>query len=154
MFRRLFLTYLLLVIATVALMGLLTYQRAEEDFYSLVREVGRGGMGSVWEALDLELDAPCALKFILEHIASNPDLRKRFLREARAVAQLHSPHVVSVRGVGEHEGALYTAMELLRGETLEDRLARERVLDPLTVFKIVQQVASVRVRDDVFMKDL
>ncbi len=118
--------------------GLVVAQR-----YSLVREIGRGGMGSVWEARDLELDAPCALKFILEHIASNADLRKRFLREARAVAQLQSPHVVSIRGVGEHEGVLYTAMELLRGETLESRLVRERVLDPLTVLKVVHQIAGV-----------
>jgi serine/threonine protein kinase len=118
--------------------GLVVGQR-----YSLVREIGRGGMGSVWEARDLELDAPCALKFILEHIASNEDLRKRFLREARAVAQLQSPHVVSIRGVGEHEGALYTAMELLRGETLESRLVRDRVLDPLTTLKVVHQIASV-----------
>ena len=111
--------------------------------YELIREIGRGGMGCVWQAIDRELEAPCALKFILEHFAQHPELRTRFVREARAVANLHSPYVVSIRGVGEHEDALYIAMELLHGETLERRLERQGALEPPDVVTLVQQTASV-----------
>lgn len=111
--------------------------------YELVREIGRGGMGCVWQAIDRELEAPCALKFILEHFAQRSELRTRFMREARAVANLHSPYVVSIRGVGEHGNALYIAMELLHGETLERRLGREGALAPRDVVTVVSQIASV-----------
>ncbi len=110
--------------------------------YRLVREIGRGGMGSVWEAHDSELDAPCALKFILNQEAKPPEVRLRFLREARAVARLHSPHAVGIRGVGEWEGALYIAMELLVGETLFSRLTR----GPLSAgetSRVIEQLGSV-----------
>lgn len=111
--------------------------------YRLVREIGRGGMGCVWEAFDLELRAPCALKFILEQAAELPEMRTRFLREARGVAKLQSPHVVSIRSVGEHDDALYIAMELLHGETLRERIEREGTLTPSDTLTLVQQVASV-----------
>lgn len=111
--------------------------------YRLVREIGRGGMGAVWEAFDSELDAPCALKFILNQNTKPPEVRARFLREARAVARLQSPHVVNIRSVGEWEGALYIAMELLAGETLFDRLSRVGHLSPRDTSRVVAQVASV-----------
>lgn len=111
--------------------------------YRLVREIGRGGMGAVWEAFDHELDAPCALKFILNQSVRPPEVRARFLREARAVARLQSPHVVNIRSVGEWEGTLYIAMELLAGETLFDRLTRLGTLSRRDTSRIVDQVASV-----------
>lgn len=111
--------------------------------YRLVREIGRGGMGAVWEAFDIELDAPCALKFILNQSVKPPDIRARFLREARAVARLQSPHVVNIRSVGEWQGTLYIAMELLIGETLFDRLTRTGTLTPRDTSRVVDQVASV-----------
>lgn len=111
--------------------------------YRLAREIGRGGMGAVWEAFDLELEAPCALKFILNQDTKPAEVRARFLREARAVARLQSPHVVSVRSVGEWEGALYIAMELLVGETLFERLTRTTTLSVRETARLVDQVASV-----------
>lgn len=111
--------------------------------YRLVREIGRGGMGAVWEAFDLELEARCALKFILNQERKPADVRARFLREARAVARLQSPHVVSVRSVGEWEGALFIAMELLIGETLFERLGRTGTLSAHDTARLVDQVASV-----------
>src|SRR5690606_36961326 len=111
--------------------------------YQLVREIGRGGMGCVWEAVDTELRAPCALKFILEQAAASPEMRTRFLREARGVAKLQSPHVVNIRSVGEHDDALFIAMELLQGETLRQRLEREGTLSPQDTLTLVQQVSSV-----------
>lgn len=111
--------------------------------YSLVREIGRGGMGSVWEAFDHELEAPCALKFIVDQESKPAEVRARFLREARAVAKLQSPHAVSIRGVGECDGALYIAMELLVGETLFARLGRNGRLSALDTARIVEQLGSV-----------
>lgn len=113
------------------------------DRYELIREIGRGGMGCVWEAVDTELRAPCALKFILEQAAASPEMRTRFLREARGVAKLQSPHVVNIRSVGEHDDALFIAMELLQGETLRQRLEREGTLSPQDTLTLVQQVSSV-----------
>ncbi len=108
--------------------------------YKLARVIARGGMGEVWEARDQELENPCAIKFILEHLARDPALRTRFTREAKTVARLRSPHVVHILGVGEHEGTLYLAMELLEGETLQTRLTREGILTPELTFALVEQV--------------
>ncbi len=114
-----------------------------KERFRLVREIGRGGMGAVWEALDLQLDAPCALKFILDQESRPPEVRARFLREARAVAKLRHPRAVSIWSVDEWEGALFIAMELLSGETLFARLARERCLSARETARIVEQLASV-----------
>lgn len=125
--------------------------------YRLLREIGRGGMGSVWEAVDQELDAPCALKFILNQSTKPPEVRARFMREARAVARLQSPHVVSIRSVGEWQEALYIAMELLVGETLFDRLARTGTLSSYETARVVDQIASVLSiahRDGIVHRDL
>lgn len=111
--------------------------------YRLVEEIGRGGMGSVWKAIDTELDAPCALKFILDQQAKPKRVRTRFLREARAAAQLQSPHVVSVRSVGEWDEALYISMGLLSGETLAQRLKRSGTLTPKETLRVVRQIALV-----------
>lgn len=111
--------------------------------YRLLEEIGRGGMGAIWRAVDTELDAPCALKFILDQRDKPKQARARFLREAQAAARLQSPHVVSVRSVGEWDEALYIAMELLTGETLAQRLRRLKLLTPAQTLQLVQQVALV-----------
>jgi len=110
--------------------------------YSLIRVIGRGGMGEVWKAHDRELDSSCAVKFILQHLASDRCIRERFAREAKAVARLRSPHVVQVLGVGEVEDVPYLAMELLEGETLLERLRRVGKLDVASVLTMVEQVAE------------
>jgi serine/threonine-protein kinase len=111
--------------------------------YRLEREIGAGAMGSVWAATDLQLDAPCALKFIIDRFATDGGLRERFLREARIAGRLRSPHAVQVLGVGEWEGALYIAMELLEGEPLVDRLERVGCFSPRDTALILEQVAGV-----------
>ncbi|MEY2933715.1 MAG: hypothetical protein RL033_4464 [Pseudomonadota bacterium] len=110
--------------------------------YSLTQPIGRGGMGEVWKAHDRELDTPCAVKFILQHLAADRGIRERFAREAKAVARLRSPHVVHILGVGEVEEVPYLAMELLDGETLLARLDRLGKLDPTVVMKVVDQVGE------------
>ncbi|MEO8178727.1 MAG: serine/threonine-protein kinase [Deltaproteobacteria bacterium] len=111
--------------------------------FRLRHAIGKGGMGQVWEAHDKELDGPCAVKFIVDHLAQDPEARLRMVREARAVARLRSPHVVSISSVGEHEGAMYLAMELLEGETLSNRLERSIKLDATTTLALLEQIVQV-----------
>src|SRR5437868_5667406 len=92
--------------------------------------LGRGGMGSVWRATHLGLDVPCAVKFIEGELAALPEAQARFEREAKAAAQLRSPHVVQILDHGVWDGTPYIAMELLEGEDLGKRLARVGRLPP------------------------
>ncbi len=121
--------------------GLLVAQR-----YELVRRIGRGGMGSVWLAKHTELRIDCALKFIEGRHADEPALRARFSREARAAAQLKTPHVVQILDSGEFEGTPYMAMELLQGEDLGARLRRVSRLSPAECLEIVGQIARALTR--------
>ena len=110
------------------------------DRFRLVRPLGQGGMGAVWLAQHTGLDVPCAVKFIHEEAAKSADLRARFEREAKAAAQLRSPHVVQILDHGVWQGAPYIAMELLEGEDLGQRLRRRRPLSPRETLVIATQV--------------
>jgi serine/threonine-protein kinase len=112
--------------------------------YEILRQIGRGAMGVVYEARDPDLDRTIALKVIR---LSLPDdevdtFEKRFLREARIAAKLQHPGIVVVHGVGRDEpsGTLYIALELLRGRTLAN-LARDGPLDWPLVLRLTAQVA-------------
>src|ERR1700683_2595997 len=94
------------------------------DRFRLNRQLGRGGMGSVWHATHLGLDIPCAVKFIEGSHAALPEAPARVEREAKAAAQLRSPHVVQVLDHGVCEDTPYIAMELLEGEDLGKRLTK------------------------------
>ena len=85
--------------------------------YRLDSEIGRGGMGIVYRATDLDLMREVAVK-VLPHTSSSPDARKRLLREARAAAALNHPHIISVHDVGEAEGRPFFVMELVQGPSL------------------------------------
>ena len=87
--------------------------------YEVLELLGRGGMGVVFRARDVTLDRELAIKLIREHTGPTiADDRARFHREARAMARLTHPNVVTIHEVGEHEGALYIAMELVEGVSL------------------------------------
>jgi serine/threonine protein kinase len=111
------------------------------DRYELIEEIGRGGMGVIWRARQSNLAIDCAIKFIHETCASDPEVRRRFVREARAAASLKSPHSVNILDVDEWQGSLFIAMELLHGETLEQRLTREGRLGPELTLQIFDQLA-------------
>src|SRR5580658_9486144 len=97
--------------------------------YRLDRELGRGGMGVVWEATHLVTRRRVALKFVIGPAHRRADLRRRFLREARAASAANHPNVVEVLDVFELEDSTpVMVMELLFGETLRDKLVRERKL--------------------------
>ncbi len=89
------------------------------DGYRIVREIGRGGMAVVYEAVQSELERPIALKILRPGLALEERNVDRFKREALAIARLQHPNIVAVYGVGEASGYHYIAMELVHGTTLE-----------------------------------
>src|SRR5436305_815765 len=93
--------------------------------YRILRQVGQGGMGIVYEAEQESLGRHVALKVLPSQARLNATYLERFRREARAAARLHHTNIVPVFGVGEHEGIPYYAMQFIRGEGLD------RVLDDL-----------------------
>src|SRR3984885_5681695 len=105
--------------------------------FHLNRLLGGGGMGSVWHATHLGLDIPCAVKFVKGELLEQDDIKARFEREAKAAAQLRSPHVVQILDHGVCEGTPYIAMELLDGEDLGTRLERVGRLSPGPPYKIL-----------------
>ena len=102
--------------------------------YRLIDKLGEGGMGVVWRAHDESLDREIAVKFLPEEFADDPERRARFEREAKAVAALNHPNIVTIYSVEEAEGHFFFTMEMVDGEPLskiipEDGLPLERVLD-------------------------
>ncbi|MEM7604529.1 MAG: serine/threonine-protein kinase [Myxococcota bacterium] len=89
--------------------------------YKLVRRIGRGGMGGVWEAIDQKLDCPIALKLV-RSASDAKEQQQRFLREAKLSAAVQHPAVVRVTDYGVHNGQPFIAMELLSGESLQARM--------------------------------
>jgi YVTN family beta-propeller protein len=103
---------------------------------------GRGGMGVVYRALQLDLDRPVALKLIAPQLAEDPDFRERFVRESRAAASIDHPNVIPIYYTGESdEGALYIAMRYVEGSDLRTLVRAEQRLDPTRAAYIVSQVA-------------
>ena len=99
-------------------------------------------MGEVWAARNERTDRDFAIKFLLPYLVGNSQAIERFVREARATGQLHHPNIVNVLDAGRAEdGRLYLVMELLAGESLEQRLARERTLPQLSVCVLFSQIA-------------
>ncbi len=114
--------------------------------YRLIDQLGQGGMGSVWRALDLTLKNEVAIKLIDPAIAESPEILERFQREALAAAELRSTHIVQVIDYGVDEGTPFIAMELLEGESLAGRLDRLRLLTLEDTTKILSQVARALAR--------
>jgi serine/threonine protein kinase/WD40 repeat protein/thioredoxin-related protein len=96
--------------------------------YRILREIGRGGMGIVYEAEQESLGRHVALKVLPAHSLLDPQQQKRFHREAKAAARMHHTNIVPVYGVGEHEGMLYYVMQYIQGLPLDDVLAELRNL--------------------------
>ncbi len=88
--------------------------------YRVIREIGRGGMGVVYEAEQVSLRRTVALKTLLKQGSTDPDQRLRFDREARAIAKLHHTNIVDVFGNGEHEGVPFFAMRFIEGRGLDE----------------------------------
>lgn len=116
-------------------------QRALAGEYSLERELGRGGMGIVYLAREVQLDRLVAIKVLPGPLAQRADIRERFLREARMAASLSHPHIVPIYRVGEAHGFVFFAMAYVHGETLGDRLRTRGPLAPAAATRLLREVA-------------
>ena len=113
----------------------------------LVRLLDHGSMGSVWVASHAGLGTEVAVKFMSPDVAKNPNLVTRFKLEAHAAAHIKSPHVVQILDHGiTPDGVPYIAMELLEGESLQQRLKRDGHLDPPLTALIVSQTCKALTR--------
>lgn len=119
----------------------LALQRAVAGRYSLERELGRGGMGIVFLARDVALDRLVAIKLLPPQLAEEPELRERFLREARTAARLSHPNIVPIHAVEEQGDLVFFVMGLVDGETLGQRVRRAGPLPAAELMRIVQETA-------------
>ncbi len=88
--------------------------------YKILEKLGSGGMGDVYRAQDAKLERDVALKILPLEMADDPERRKRFEREAKAIAALKHPHIVTIHSIEESEGSHFITMELVKGRTLSD----------------------------------
>ena len=109
--------------------------------YKVLGEIGRGGMGIVYRALDIKLDREVALKVLPAKLVENPERRHRFVQEARAAAALKHPHIAVVHEVDEVDDTIFIIMELVEGQPLSELLAKGK-LSPKRVADLAAQIAS------------
>jgi serine/threonine-protein kinase len=109
--------------------------------FRVSKEIGRGGMAAVYEAENVDIGKRVAVKVLSAELANSKVVTERFMREARAAAKIRSPYICDVYDVGTYNGRPFLVMELLEGESLYDRLARDRRLDPKEVIEIASQTA-------------
>ncbi|HVL17438.1 MAG TPA: serine/threonine-protein kinase, partial [Gemmatimonadales bacterium] len=110
------------------------------DRYALERELGRGGMARVWLAQDLRHDRPVALKLLHQNLAATLG-PERFQREIRLAARLQHPHILTVLDSGETDGRFWFTMPYVEGESLRDRIRRERQLPVDAALRIAAEAA-------------
>ena len=110
--------------------------------YRVVRLLGEGGMGAVYEVEHLGVGKRLAIKMLHAHYARQPEAVKRFAREARAAAAIGHPNIVEVIDTGVHRSEPYMVMELLRGETLAERLARATPITTREVCSVIGCILS------------
>src|SRR5215211_9393320 len=130
----------------------LELQAALAGEYSLQRELGRGGMGVVYLARDVQLDRDVAIKVLPSHLARTAESRERFVREARTAAGLSHPHIVPIHRVGEATSPsaagvavgphfVFFVMSYVEGETLGERLRTRGPLPPAEATRVLREVA-------------
>jgi serine/threonine-protein kinase len=117
-----------------------------EGRYRIEKEIGRGGMGIVFRAMDVALERPVAVKLLAKEQLRAAGGSERFLAEARALARVRNDHVAQVYAMGEHDDSFYFAMELVRGDDLQRLVsahASQRVRVPLhRALTLVRQIAE------------
>src|SRR5262249_15069640 len=92
--------------------------------YEIQAPLGAGGMGEVYRAHDTRLERTVAIKILPSNHSSNPSLRQRLEREAKAISKLSHPHICTLHDIGHQDGVDFLVMEYLEGETLEQRLIK------------------------------
>ena len=92
--------------------------------YEILSPIGAGGMGEVYKARDTRLDRTVGIKVLPEHVASDPELKQRFEREAKTISSLNHPHICTLYDIGNQDGIDFLVMEYLEGDTLAHRLEK------------------------------
>lgn len=110
--------------------------------YRLIRAIGAGGMGAVYEGLHEALDQKVAVKVLLPSLEGNEDAIRRFFQEGRFVAKLRHDRIAAVYDLGEERGIHYLAMEFAEGKPLTDLIERKGVVKPLRALAIAHQVSD------------
>ena len=110
--------------------------------YRVGPRIARGGMASVYEAVDLRLDRVVAVKVMHPGLGDDDEFAARFVREARAAARLSHPHVVGVHDQGDDAGTVFLVMELVAGHTLRDVVRKEAPMPPARALALVEPVLS------------
>lgn len=113
----------------------------EVSHYRIIKKLGEGGMGEVYLAEDTRLGRQIALKVLPASYQYDPERRTRFLTEARAASALRSPNIAAIYDVGEHDGAMFIAMEFVDGEVLSERIAR-RTMPTAQIIEITAQISD------------
>ncbi len=119
----------------------LSFQEALAAEYSLERELGRGGMGIVYLAREVRLDRYVAIKLLPPALAARPELRERFLREARTSAKLSHPHIVQIHRVDERDGFVFFVMAYVDGQTLGARVRERGPMAVIDATRVIREVA-------------
>jgi hypothetical protein len=103
---------------------------------------GRGGMGVVYRAIQIDLDRPVALKVIAQHLAQDEAFRERFVAESRTAAAIDHPHVLPIYYAGESDGTLYIAMRFVEGEDLRHLIRGAGSVEPRRASEIINQIGG------------
>ena len=116
--------------------------RVLDGRYRVGPRIARGGMATVYEAVDLRLDRVCALKVMHAGLGDDDDFAGRFVREARSAARLSHPNVVAVFDQGDDDGTVFLAMEYIPGHTLRDLIRKEAPMPPAKALALIDPVLS------------
>ena len=123
--------------------------------YRIERELGQGGMATVYLAIEEKFERHVALKVMDRKLAADPKFTERFIREGRYVAKLDHPNIVNVFDAGVADGHYYLAMQYLSGGTLENRLKQGlSVSDGLSIIKAVAGALGYAHEQDIFHRDV
>lgn len=110
--------------------------------YTVISDIGRGGMGKVYLGRDEQLQRDVAIKVMHAHRAGNDSARRRFLQESRATAAVDHPHIVTIHQVGEHDGLPFIVMQRLQGRTLQEQREQSGRLPLLESLRIAREIAT------------
>ncbi|MCH8124300.1 MAG: protein kinase, partial [Bacteroidetes bacterium] len=122
--------------------------------YKVLEELGRGGMGIVYRAVDTKLDRDVALKFLPPHLSADPDAKARFIQEAKAASGLDHPNICNIHEIAEaDDGRLFIAMTFYNGQTLKYDL-QEGLMPPERAANMAIFIVSASARDAVLRNSL
>jgi serine/threonine protein kinase len=131
-------------------------QGAQLGHFTILRQLGAGGMGEVYEARDARLGRSVAIKVLPDALVHLPERMARFEREARLLASLNHPHIAAIHGIEEAEGVRFLVLEHVPGETLAERLKRGPMSlgEALGLFRQVAEALETAHESGVIHRDL